>query len=97
MPKTGNDTPSSPSLTEIEQSLHDQGVTYCLSAYVDLHGIPKAKSVPLHHFQRMMRGSELFTGAALDGLGQGPQDDELAIHPDPNAICLLYTSPSPRD
>ena len=93
MPNTGNDTPSSPSLAEIEQSLHDQGVTYCLSAYVDLHGIPKAKSVPLHHFQRMMRGSELFTGAALDGLGQGPQDDELAIHPDPNAITVLPWRP----
>ena len=93
MPNTGNDTPSSPSLAEIEQSLHDQGVNYCLSAYVDVHGIPKAKSVPLHHFQRMMRGSELFTGAALDGLGQGPQDDELAIHPDPNAITVLPWRP----
>ena len=93
MPNTGNDTPSSPSLAEIEQSLHEQGVTYCLSAYVDVHGIPKAKSVPLHHFQRMMRGSELFTGAALDGLGQGPQDDELAIHPDPNAITVLPWRP----
>ena len=30
-----------------------------------------------------MRGSELFTGAALDGLGQDPHDDELALHPIP--------------
>jgi glutamine synthetase len=37
----------------------------------------------------MMRGSELFTGAALDGLGQGPNDDELAVHPEPNAVSIL--------
>ena len=41
----------------------------------------------------MMRGSELFTGAALDGLGQGPHDDELAVHPDPNGIVQLPWRP----
>jgi glutamine synthetase len=41
----------------------------------------------------MMRGSELFTGAALDGLGQGPHDDELAIHPDPEAVVQLPWRP----
>ena len=61
----------------------------CLASYVDVHGILKAKAVPIDHFSRMMRGSELFTGAALDGLGQGPQDDELAVHPDPRALTVL--------
>ena len=69
-----NGAGSSPSPSDLEQLLREQGVNYCLAAFVDVHGIPKAKSVPLHHFQRMMRGSELFTGAALDGLGQGPQE-----------------------
>ena len=36
----------------------------------------------------MMRGSELFTGAASDGLGQTPSDDELAVHPDPAAVTV---------
>ena len=40
-----------------------------------------------------MRGSELFTGAALDGLGQGPQDDELAVHPDPSAVAIMPWRP----
>ena len=64
------------------RELAGKGVKHCLAAYVDLHGIPKAKGVPISHFARMMRGSELFTGAALDGLGQGPSDDELAIQPE---------------
>ncbi len=80
-------------LDEIRQRLKGQGVRYCLAAYVDMHGISKAKSVPIDHFARMMRGSELFTGAALDGLGQGPQDDELAIHPDPAAVTQLPWRP----
>ena len=84
---------TSPSIAEIEQKLRKKGVQFCLAPYVDVHGIPKAKSVPIDHFQRMMRGSELFTGAALDGLGQGPQDDELAVFPDPAAITILPWRP----
>jgi glutamine synthetase len=76
-------------IAELGRKLAENGVKHCLAAYVDLHGIPKAKSVPISHFARMMRGSELFTGAALDGLGQGPNDDELAIHPEPNAVTVL--------
>ena len=72
-----------------KQKLIKDGVKYCFASYVDVHGIPKGKTVPIHHFERMMRGSELFTGAALDGLGQGPNDDELAIHPDVDAVTQL--------
>ena len=79
---------------ELKQRLVDKGVAYCLSSYVDIHGIPKGKVVPISHFERMLRGSELFTGAALDGLGQGPHDDELALHPDPDAVTVLPWRPT---
>ncbi|HLI11682.1 MAG TPA: hypothetical protein VKY65_08800 [Alphaproteobacteria bacterium] len=77
----------------LKDELERNGVKYCLASYVDIHGIPKAKSVPLGHFERMMRGSEPFTGAAIDGLGQGPNDDEPAIYPDPHAITILPWQP----
>src|SRR5688572_33460662 len=73
--------------------LAEQGVAYCLSSYVDVHGVPKAKAVPIEHFSRMMRGSELFTGAAIDGLGQTPADDELSVWPDLEAITVLPWEP----
>ena len=79
---------------ETKASLIDKGVEYCLASYVDVHGIPKAKAVPVEHFDRMLRGSELYTGAALDGLGQGPHDDELALHPDPEAVTILPWRPT---
>ena len=76
------------------EELRSNGVQYCLSAYVDVHGVPKAKAVPIEHFTRMMRGSELFTGAAIDGLGQGPADDELSVWPDLDAITQLPWEPT---
>jgi glutamine synthetase len=69
--------------------LKGQGVRYCLAAYTDVHGVAKAKCVPIDHFSTMMRGSELFTGAALDGLGQEPNDDELSVRPDLKRIVEL--------
>src|SRR5439155_8975121 len=63
------------------EELRQQGIRYVLAAYTDVHGVGKAKSVPIDHFTTMMRGSELFTGAALDGLGQEPSDDELPDRP----------------
>jgi glutamine synthetase len=79
---------------ETMESLIGKGVEYCMPFYVDVHGIPKTKTVPINHFNRMMRGSELFTGAALDGLGQGPHDDELAVIPDPDAVIQLPWRPN---
>jgi glutamine synthetase len=79
---------------QTKDRLQKAGVEYCLSAYVDVHGIPKAKAVPIEHFERMMAGSELFTGAAIDGLGQGPADDELSLWPDLQAITVLPWEPT---
>lgn len=71
------------------EELERNGIRYCLASYTDVHGVAKAKSVPIDHFRTMMRGSELFTGAALDGLGQEPNDDELSVRPDLNRIVEL--------
>jgi glutamine synthetase len=69
--------------------LESQGVRYALASYVDLHGICKAKAVPLSHLGQMLRGSELFTGAALDGIPQDMSDDEVAAMPDPDSATVL--------
>jgi glutamine synthetase len=80
--------------SQMRERLREQGVAYCLSSYVDMHGVPKAKAVPIDHFSKMMEGSELFTGAAIDGLGQGPADDELSLRPDLDAITVLPWEPT---
>ena len=69
-------------LTHLKNQLIEAGVRYCVGAYVDIHGVPKGKFVPVSHFEHFARGSELYTGYALDGLGQEPNDDEIASVPD---------------
>jgi glutamine synthetase len=81
-------------LEAVRRRLEDVGVKYVMATYADGHGIAKCKSVPLAHFEQTMRGSELFTGAALDLLGQSPADDELAVHPDLDAIVQLPWRPT---
>ncbi len=76
-------------LAGLQKQLMDQGVKYCLGAYVDIHGVPKGKFVPVNHFIHFAEGSELYTGYALDGLGQAPNDDEISSVPDLKHIIQL--------
>lgn len=77
------------SLTALKKKLIAQGVKYCIGAYVDIHGVPKGKFVPIDHFEHFAGGSELYTGYALDGLGQKPNDDEISSVPDITRITQL--------
>jgi len=68
--------------------LEEQGVKYLLPSYVDMHGASKSKMVPISHIDRMMGGSELCTGAALEGVPQDVSDEEVGAVPDP-ASCMI--------
>lgn len=76
-------------LNALKISLEEQGVKYALASFVDIHGMCKAKVVPLSHFGHMMAGSELFTGAALEGVPQDVSDEEVSARPDPNSATVL--------
>ncbi|MEY4839230.1 MAG: hypothetical protein RLZZ374_138 [Cyanobacteriota bacterium] len=80
---------SSPNWQQIKTDLDQKGVRYALASFVDLHGMAKAKAVPLAHLGQMARGSELFTGAALDGVPQEVSDDEVAAVPDAASLTIL--------
>ena len=84
---------TSEEIKNLQQELHDRGIKYCIGAYVDIHGVPKAKVVPLTHLHDMAHGSELYTGYALDGLGQEPNEDEIASVPDLDHIIQLPWEP----
>jgi glutamine synthetase len=78
---------------ELAADLEARGVRYALASFVDLHGVCKAKAVPLAHLTQMLGGSELFTGAALDGVPQEVSDDEVAAVPDPASLTVLPWQP----
>src|SRR5580698_8882633 len=85
---------SSEKIKQTQLRLAEQGIKYCVGAYVDIHGVPKAKVVPLSHLPQMALGSERYTGYALDGLGQDPHDDEITSVPDLDHIIALPWEPS---
>jgi glutamine synthetase len=85
---TGSDPAES-----LDRRLREQGVKYALASYADLHGIPKCKAVPVAHLGRMLRASEMFTGAALDGVPQAVQEDEVCAKPDPGSATVLPWNP----
>lgn len=80
-------------LRKLQQDLIAKGVKYCIGAYVDIHGMPKGKVVPIEHLLHMAHGSERYTGYALDGLGQAPNDDELTSVPDFSRMVQLPWEP----
>jgi glutamine synthetase len=82
-----------PKLDQLMTDLKARGVKYCMGAYVDIHGCQKGKVVPIDHLHHMAAGSELYTGYAVDGLGQAPNDDEFASIPDLSHIVQLPWEP----
>src|ERR1700742_1597338 len=80
-------------IAQLEKTLTDKGVKYCIGVYVDIHGVPKGKVVPISHLRHMAHGSERYTGYALDGLGQAPNDDEITSVPDLDRIIQLPWEP----
>lgn len=77
-------------VAEMKKELGAAGVAYCFATYVDIHGVPKAKVVPLASFEKMCAGSELFTVGAMEGMGLvGPEKDECAVVPDLDSLIVL--------
>jgi glutamine synthetase len=81
------------SIVRLQQQLVQKGVRYCIGAFVDIHGTPKGKVVPIDHLPQMAAGSERYTGYALDGLGQAPHEDEITSVPDLDHIIQLPWEP----
>ena len=74
---------------DVQGRLESQGVRYALASYATFTAARKCKVVPIGHLDQMLNGSELFTGAALDGVPQEVNDDEVAAIPDPASATVL--------
>ena len=76
-------------INALQKQLQEKGVRYAFAGFSDMHGSPKGKLVPLAHLADMMGGSELCTGAALDGVPQDVSDEEVSAHPDPDSMMIM--------
>jgi glutamine synthetase len=80
-------------VSRLAEHLSDRGIKFLMASFADMHGVSKAKMVPIAHLDQMMRGSELYTGAALDGVPQDVSDEEVSAHPDPQSLIVLPWQP----
>ena len=75
---------------DLSAELAASGVQFCIAAYVDVHGVPKGKAVPIEKLEKMCKGTELFTVGAMEGMGLvGPHEDECAAIPDLDTLTVL--------
>ncbi len=84
---TKND--NSKSVEKLRLHLESNNIKYLIPSYVEMHGVPKTKMVPIAHLEKMLGGSELFTGAALDGVPQDVSDEEVGAHPDSESCMIV--------
>ena len=85
----GTASQARPSQASIAKRLADDGVTYMLAQWVDIHGTPRCKGVPASALDQFLGGSAGFAGAATVGMGQGPHDHDLIGMPDLATYTLV--------
>ncbi|WP_375407052.1 type III glutamate--ammonia ligase [uncultured Amnibacterium sp.] len=65
------------------------GVRFILATFVDLHGKPCAKLVPVEALAELEAGELGFAGFAAGAIGQRPSDPDLLAVPDPASYVPL--------
>jgi len=88
-PSTVASTKDTVDLEALQAKLEESGVKYLMPSFIDMHGVPKTKMVPVSHLVGCSRGSELFTGAAVDGVPQAISDDEVCAVADPATMASI--------
>ncbi|WP_196482897.1 type III glutamate--ammonia ligase [Burkholderia stagnalis] len=68
------------SAEEAQAYLTQEGVKYVLAQFVDIHGVAKAKSVPVAHLKSVLTAGAGFAGFAIWGVGIEPNGpDYMAV------------------
>ncbi len=78
---------------EAKEFLVNNGVKFVLAQFVDIHGVAKAKSVPVGHFDDIITSGAGFAGFAVWGLGQEPHDADYIGVGDLSTLSLVPWQP----
>lgn len=69
--------------------LRSKGIAFVLAQFVDIHGVPKAKAVPVGHLPDILGDGAGFAGAGVWGLGMKPHNAEYMMVGDLSTLTLL--------
>ena len=87
---------------DLKSRAAEDGIEFFLAMFVDLHGKPCAKAVPMSSFDLLMDGGAGFAGFAVGDIGQGPADPDIVAMPDPasytrvpwkDGVAVLHCDP----
>ena len=84
---------TSPSAGRLREQLEQQGVEFVFAQFVDMHGKPNAKLVPVGHLEDLLVEGAGFAGFAAGDIGQGPHDPDIAAIPDVDSLTHLPWKP----
>ena len=77
-------------ISEVKEYLEDAGVKYVMSSWIDLHGIPKTKPVPMSDFEALCLGKgPQFAVHSISFVPElTPADSDQIMIPDLNAVYI---------
>ncbi|WP_219417014.1 type III glutamate--ammonia ligase [Pseudonocardia nigra] len=87
---------------DLRARAEEDGIEFFLAMFVDLHGKPCAKAMPMSSFDLLMDGGAGFAGFAAGDLGQCPADPDITAVPDPasytrvpwkKGVAMLHCDP----
>lgn len=79
---------------QVRARMKDEGIEFIIVQFVDIHGSPKAKMVPVACFDSVIDTGAGFAGGALWGLGQGPHSHDLMARIDISTYTRLPWLPN---
>jgi glutamine synthetase len=69
--------------SELKARAKEDGIEFFFAMFVDMHGKPCAKLIPMSSVDLMLGGGAGFAGFAAGPLGQTPADPDILVVPDP--------------
>jgi glutamine synthetase len=78
---------------EAHKFFQAHGIEFVFAQFVDMHGKPCAKLVPVHHFEDLLTDGAGFAGFAAGEMGQRPHDPDIAAIPDLRTLVPLPWRP----
>src|SRR5690348_17413396 len=86
---TGNETAEA----DLRARAESDGVEFFFAMFVDMHGKPCAKMIPVQALHVLTRGGAGFAGFAAGPMGQSPADPDMIAVPDLDSYTLAPWQP----
>jgi glutamine synthetase len=93
VPGTLIPAPTFTDVTAAQQYLLQNRVSYVLAQFVDIHGVAKAKTVPVAHLNTVLTDGAGFAGFAISGVGIEPHGPDFMARGDLGTLSLVPWQP----